>query len=864
MALSGLTSQQMEQQEVEDEFTCAGVLRGALVALQPSVERIFGVKLSIGGEDALSAQSGLIWLQLRGTAGDVQAAKLFVKGVVNQETQQEIQFPEVLNCVFCGAKGLFMDCLIKNTSAHIVVGSQGIVLITGLAEPVVKAYSFITDLVEKYKSSQGRRTEAGLESLESRRAFKAIVESLEDRHTLDLLVLPVLVKEVLLDLVKQSGLDSYAKWDRESLIPFKGNGSWAKQRTVDEIDFGGSEGRLRSNYNAENSPSQQPVFFQQSAHHRINGTDDFSSKSSNPFSQGLTIDPTLLESPEQGSPQETESKTPSQNAVLLSAGSREDFDHLLMFFTTMGFAEDVVQAVLTRTGPKEASQLLDLIQQEQDKTGQRNRRSESQNVTGIGGEMHEALQILEASKGEPNAKEDFVLDVLKKAAATCGYTEETVMEVCSNLPELKPHELLMQLQKQGEVNRTRGGSKKADWKIGPNSVADLDTGSGKAEAEMSTTKVDTSKPVNINGRPLSVRGPPQTTYSFETLDSEVQPMDSHVQVPPRTIRQNLDFSSPNISNQSISHKPQHGRSGAASVVTGPQRFLESLKTPFKLQLSDEPGDPMLRQIIIDGSNVAKSHGLGVFFSCRGIALAVQQFWTRGHREITVFVPQWRQKNNSNVKERQFLTELHDLGFLKYTPSREVEGKRINSYDDRFMLELAQKTKGVVVTNDNLRDLVNESPAWRDIIKKSLLQYVFAGDLFMLPDDPLGRGGPHLRDFLHKHNSSLPVPGSHSYAGASASFPHSPAAPHAHTEVLRYRDWTPGGHSRGQGSGRGPWDEGEGRQEVRERTVEETLKLQKRLVQIFPGQESVIIMILQCHPSIRDDSRLTDLILEQQE
>ncbi|XP_016383714.1 protein KHNYN [Sinocyclocheilus rhinocerous] len=859
MALSGLTLNSCgSQQEVEDEFTCAGVLRGALVTLQPTVERIFGVKLSIGGEDALSAQSGQIWLQLLGTGREVQAAKLFVKGVVNQEAQQEIQFPEVLHCVFCGAKGLFMDCLIKNTSAHIVVGSQGIVLITGLAEPVVKAYSFITDLVEKYKSSQGRRTEAGLESLESRRAFKAIVESLEDRHTLDLLVLPVLVKEVLLDLVKQSGLDSYAKREREGLIPFEGNGSWAMQRTVDEIDV--SEGHLRSNYNAENSPSQQPGLFPQSAHHRINGTDDFDSKSYNPFSQGLTLDPTHFESPERGSPQETESETPSQDAVLLSARSREDFDHLLMFFTAMGFAEDVVQAVLTRTGPKEASQLLDLIQQEQDKTGQRNRRSESQNVTGIGGEMHEALQILEASKGEPNAKEeDFVLDVLKKAAATCGYTEETVMEVCSNLPELKPHELLMQLQKQGEVNRTRGGSKKADWKIGPNSDADLNTGSGKAGAE-----IHASKPVNINGRPSSVRGPPQTTYSFETLDSEVQPMDSHVRSPPRTIRQNLDLSSPNISNKSIAHNPQHDRSGAASVVTGSQRFLESLKTPFKLQLSDEPGDPMLRQIIIDGSNVAMSHGLGVFFSCRGIALAVHQFWARGHREITVFVPQWRQKNNSKVKERQYMNELHDLGFLKYTPSREVEGKRINSYDDRFMLELAQKTKGVIVTNDNLRDLVDESPAWRDIIKKSLLQYVFADHLFMLPDDPLGRGGPHLRDFLHKHNSSLPVPGSHSYAGASASFPHSPAAAHAHTEVLRYRDWTPGGPSRGQGSGRGQGDEGEGRQEVRERSAEETLKLQQSLVQIFPAQESVIIMILQCHPRIRDVSRLTDLILEQQE
>lgn len=49
---------------------------------------------------------------------------MFVKGVVNQEAQKEIQFPEMLHCVFCGAKGLFMDCLIKNTSAHIVVSKK--------------------------------------------------------------------------------------------------------------------------------------------------------------------------------------------------------------------------------------------------------------------------------------------------------------------------------------------------------------------------------------------------------------------------------------------------------------------------------------------------------------------------------------------------------------------------------------------------------------------------------------------------------------------------------------------------------------------------------------------------------------------
>ncbi|XP_051981473.1 protein KHNYN-like isoform X2 [Xyrauchen texanus] len=931
---------QTEGQDVEDEFTCSCVLREALVVLQTTVERVFGVILSIGGKDAVSPQDGQIWLRLRGIARDVKAAKLFVKGVVNQETQQEVQFPEVLLCVFCGAKGLFMDCLIKNTSAHIVVGSQGCLLITGLAEPVVKAYSYITDLVEKYNSSQRRCPEGGLgtagESLDSHRAFNSMVESLEDRHTLELLVLPVMVKVALMGLVKQSGLDRgrgvEAKRSQGTLKPLESNESSAVQRPTDEILFRESE--LGPNKNGESlliqdrpnvtkPQSQYSGVFHQSGYHRMNSKDGIArmttdiSESHNPLSHSFIpvlthrTHPESPEVPQRGAPQEVESEMPPQETVPLSAGSREEFEHLLKFFTAMGFTEEVVLKVLARTGPKEAYQILDLIQQEQDKTDQQREHcntktqnkdnvAEKRDTVSVG--LNEDVEMSEASKGEPEAKEDdFVLGVLKKAAATCGYTQERVEEVYSNLPELNPHELLLELQRQ-ESSRRKDSNTRADQKIGRNSekeMGKLETGGQNARTEARTkgivTQPDTSKwasiahespttsqnqaPFHIN--PLSVRGPPQTTYpsnlTLETWDlpninPSLQFMDPHLHSGssnPQSVPQNSHLSFSKVPKNSTRQKhvnqpkQKQGKQATASVVTGPQRFLDGLMTPFKLQLSDDPGKSMLRQIIIDGSNVAMSHGLGFFFSCRGIALAVQHFWGRGHRKVTVFVPQWRQKKDQKIKEQQYLTQLQDLGLLSFTPSREVEGKRINSYDDRFMLALAETTNGVIVTNDNLRDLVDESPAWRDIIKKSLLQYVFAGDLFMLPDDPMGRGGPHLNDFLQMQNSS-PVPGSQSFAGMSSSISSPSPAPRAHTEVLQDRGWTPGDqhHSRGQGSVRG---EGQGQgQEVKERTVEETLKLQQSLVQIFPDQESIIIMILQCHPTIRDINQLTDFILEQQE
>lgn len=53
----------------------------------------------------------------------------------------------------------------------------------------------------------------------------------------------------------------------------------------------------------------------------------------------------------------------------------------------------------------------------------------------------------------------------------------------------------------------------------------------------------------------------------------------------------------------------------------------------------------LLPIIIDGSNVAMSHGNKERFSCRGIRIAVDWFRNRGHKEITVFVPLWRKESS---------------------------------------------------------------------------------------------------------------------------------------------------------------------------------------------------------------------------
>lgn len=990
--------------EVEDEFACAGMLRGSLNSLHGTVERIFGVTFGIGADDLPNGNNGQIWLKLQGLSSDVKAAKLFVKGVVNQEEQQELPYPGALHCIFCGARGLFMDSLIKNTSALIVVGSPGFLLVSGLAEPVVRAYSLIADLVARYEGTQTRRPDVGdkvlCESLDSRRAFKTLVEKWEDRHTLDLLVLPGTVKEILLNLVKESGLgsslrpalihqntgakshrDSIDEWDKKTVLdPFSNTDRWA-------------EGQAANYDSATKDPPFQNIFSPIGSRGKAEGAE-----------QRLLHSPQEVGEEEQLEKQaagvkvdtgQGDGEEPEQQ---LSMGNKE-FLLLLKFFTAMGYTEDVVKRVLKKTGLKEASQILDLVQQEQDLSDREQNTCSGSNTKKQHSvalhqgkeqpcetehkedeDMAEAEGTIKHSNGEfkgvpereeelmirnhkqsrgqgsedvqeNEQQEDFVLGVMKKAAATCGYTEEKVTEVYSMLTEGTTHELILELQKKG--NKETEGFKedqrvihnvlveKQEPNVGPAETEakrelfihkekrDSDKGQKKepkrftplTESDLCawgnepkqlptnqyTSQLDHHQPLNTL-RPQQdilqeVKGPPMPTYSSSlgsplvNIHHNKQQGQTAYRPDPATSKQkhqthsnasNLKRQSANSSKQEHQAQPniffvndphstwardkQSFTTPSSVVVTGEQRFLEGLQTPFQLKLTDKPGDPNLRAIVIDGSNVAMSHGLGIFFSCRGIALAVQHFWDRGHRHISALVPQWRQKTDPRVKEQHFMTDLQNLGLLSYTPSREVHGKRISSYDDRLILQLAQRNDGVIVTNDNLRDLLDESPVWRDIIKKRLLQYTFVGDLFMVPDDPLGRGGPHLDEFLCSEHRT-PHPGNHSFAGLASTFPSS-KPPRSQTEPLNFRDRTPPEvtlESSGVGSrGRGRRRESENQHRQPgagghrpERSREETAELTGQLLGVFPGQESMVTLVLQCHGAERDINVLSDLILEQQ-
>ena len=145
------------------------------------------------------------------------------------------------------------------------------------------------------------------------------------------------------------------------------------------------------------------------------------------------------------------------------------------------------------------------------------------------------------------------------------------------------------------------------------------------------------------------------------------------------------------------------------------------------------------------------------FSCRGIQLVVDYFQARGHDHIKVFVPEWRKESSrpeTPITDQHLLEALEKEGILHYTPSRKISGRRIICYDDRYIIRYAQMEGGVIVSNDQYRDLLQENPEWRRVIENHLLPFVFVGDHFMPPDDPLGKSGPTLDAFLRKDPRDL--------------------------------------------------------------------------------------------------------------
>ncbi|XP_015820620.3 NEDD4-binding protein 1 [Nothobranchius furzeri] len=896
-----------------DEFTVPEDKEEEMRCAKPRVEHVFEVTFTIiglldhTGQPHGSKTSRQIWLQLRGNRDDVSKAKEYVRGLCDPELQKVERYPVDMHCIFAGTRGLFLDRLVRDTSAEVLVPEPGRLWLLGRAEPVVMAQSRVQQFVALFQEKKSLPSDR--EST-VKRAFKSFVEERDDKYTMELLLLPSALKEELLGLVHNPGstitpplalLPSSTEADQDrsqSSTPVTELSNRILGTSFDEkgvmLASGGgkapggvglgpeavllngtrpshkrrsSESETRdtkrqySLERKEESPERMARERQRDRDGRGGGssscrskTPSASSAKANTMSAQIT-----LESSESNS-EDGEAVSPETNLRCL-----------VNFFRTMGYQQDVVERVVKETGQTEDTFLL------LEKIVEETKRCEM-DLKG-GGKERQLNSLCTSSAAAASS----MVSRFREKERELG---RTLDDPGTSKENIKPSQgskgLGHRRQCSGSERSTQQAItiKRSSSAQGGARHSDIITIDDDEDATPSSTKADGRTSLIMTVTPCdSTQSGSRTDYlarggggvtqrdflcrfGTQTLGGpvKVESLTALRSTPQWPTAADASLASTPSAAQPISRAPTYQTIGHAGFqgggagnppakeppappVTGLARFHQSLRTPFALNLPNEPGILGLRHIIIDGSNVAMAHGLHRFFSCRGIALAVETFWRRGHREITVFVPQWRQKRDRLSTEQHFLNKLEDLGLLSFTPSREVCGQRISSHDDRFLLHLADKTDGVIVTNDNLRDFVDTSVSWRHIIQERLLQFTFVGDLFMIPDDPLGKHGPHLDVFLTKVNRRPP------------------AAP----QPLQLTDFRPPSQQHRPHSGPPEWHL-PGRSPSLspspppQRSPEETSELKGKLYDIFPEQRQRIDRILSDNPYMRDLNALSGLLL----
>jgi len=169
------------------------------------------------------------------------------------------------------------------------------------------------------------------------------------------------------------------------------------------------------------------------------------------------------------------------------------------------------------------------------------------------------------------------------------------------------------------------------------------------------------------------------------------------------------------------------------------------------QLSIGTQSNVKRIIIIDGQNIALNHGKSIIFSCKGIQIAIDYFKNLGH-EVKVLLPKWRSFIDSDINKRQcvdfnLLTVLDNNNYIYYTPeNKKINGSTIQYDMYKYLLNICERINGIIVTQYKFKHLL-ENKKYEDIINNRILYYSFIGDIFIIPDDPCGKYGPDIDEFL---------------------------------------------------------------------------------------------------------------------
>lgn len=543
-----------------------------------------------------------------------------------------------MHCIFVGAQSLFLKSLIQDTCADLCILDIGLLGIRGSAEAVVMARSHIQQFVKLFENNENLPNSQ--KESEVKREFKQFVEARADSYTMDLLILPTSLKKELLALTQgeenlfETGDDDVVEIRDSAQAEFTQNAATGLTISRDEIVLqedarnkaGTPVSELTKQMDTVFSSSQDVLFVpingvtpdeealsKDRVCHKRRFSDSEERHTKKQFSLENVEEGELLHDGKTlaGSViiDVSDSSTEAENLSPDVKDTTEEMEYniLVNFFKTMGYSQEIVEKVIREYGPStEPLLLLEEIEKE-------NKRFQGDRELSPGTVYPETSRT--KNKGVCSSINELTADSTPKKTQT--HTQQNMVENFSQLPfrvESKP------CTSNCKINTFRTvpvEQKQEIWSSNQNYICNIDL-----ETDGPVPAVVPSSPkevVSFVSRGASSHQPRIPVFPENGLQQQAEPLlpnsmksacenrsrccsspQSKPGCPPLSPPMPLSQLLPSVTDARLAGPSEH----IDCSVTGVQRFRDTLKVPYKLELKNEPGRTDLKHIVIDGSNVA--------------------------------------------------------------------------------------------------------------------------------------------------------------------------------------------------------------------------------------------------------------------
>lgn len=566
-----------------------------------------------------------------------------------------------MHCIFVGAQSLFLNSLIQDTCADVAVLEMGLLSIKGGAEAVVMAQSHVQQFVKLFENNESLLSD---NESEIKKQFRQFVEAHADKYTMDLLILPSALKRELLALTQtdvsegenniidltgsespqQLGQNSTSKViaasrdaraDGEEARSKAGTPVTELTKQMDSIFADASETRLVP----IKGPLLEAAFKErQSCKRRSSDEEERLPKKHFSLENDQQVKSALHENPSEPDAvidlvlDSCSGSDGSTYCLKEGDALTEEMEYkiLVNFFRTMGYSQTIVEKVIGILGQSvEPLILLEEIEKENLKFKKEHEQSSQKPRTvnlPLGNNVNNSQKLEDKGisrnksplKSSPISKEtkNECHKVRGAPDTEVGAEDKMHKLVCKSSSPPSKNSVLCYKERDvygpGKSHSSRSSNTETDGGVAFSTVqagALKDVGfvaRGGSDLQHTSSKTKTPFQQKSSG-PLAVQN--SHSGSEEQLghcsSSQARPLHQHLSqtshcdnpVPDRLGSSQKHPSNPD--RDTVGPHPDHS-------VTGVQRFLDSLKKPYKLELINEPGKPYLKHIIIDGSNVAIS------------------------------------------------------------------------------------------------------------------------------------------------------------------------------------------------------------------------------------------------------------------